>query len=39
MMGIGVLKWTQALAVVLVFSGVMLVTKSKSRRDIEKAKC
>jgi TonB-dependent SusC/RagA subfamily outer membrane receptor len=38
MMGIGVLKWTQALAVVLVFSGVMLVTKSKSRRDIEKAK-
>ena len=39
MMGIGVLKWTQALAVVLVFSGVMLVTKSKSRRDIEKAQC
>lgn len=33
--GIGVLKWSQALAVVLVFSGVMLVTKSKSRRDAE----
>ncbi len=34
--GIGVLKWSQALAVVLVFSGVMLVTKSKSRRDLNK---
>jgi drug/metabolite transporter (DMT)-like permease len=31
--GIGVLKWSQALAVVLVFSGVWLVTKSRSRRD------
>jgi len=37
LMGIGVLKPTHALAVVLVFSGVWLVTKSKSRRDIEKA--
>ncbi len=35
LMGIGVLKPTHALAVVLVFSGVWLVTKSKSRRDIE----
>ena len=35
--GIGVLKWSQALAVVLVFCGVALVTKSKSRRDMEKA--
>ncbi len=34
--GIGVLKWSQALAVVLVFSGVMLVTKSKSRNDLQK---
>lgn len=33
--GIGVLKWSQALAVVLVFGGVWLVTKSKSRRDME----
>jgi len=32
--GLGVLKWTHALAVVLVFSGVMLVTKSRSRRDM-----
>ncbi len=32
--GIGVFTWTQALAVVLVFGGVMLVTKSRSRRDI-----
>ena len=36
--GIGILKWTQALAVVLVFSGVMLVTKSKSRKDMEEEK-
>lgn len=33
LMGIGVLKATHALAVILVFSGVWLVTKSKSRRD------
>ena len=31
--GIGVMKWTHALAVVLVFTGVALVTKSRSRRD------
>ena len=37
LMGIGILKPTHALAVILVFSGVWLVTKSKSRRDIEKA--
>jgi drug/metabolite transporter (DMT)-like permease len=36
LMGIGVLKPTHALAVVLVFSGVWLVTKSKSKRDLEK---
>ena len=35
LMGIGVLKWEQALSVLLVFSGVWLVTKSKSRRDLE----
>lgn len=34
--GIGVLKPSHALAVVLVFSGVWLVTKSRSRRDMEK---
>lgn len=31
--GIGVFKWSQGLAVILVFSGVWLVTKSRSRRD------
>ena len=36
LMGIGILKPTHALAVILVFSGVWLVTKSKSRRDVEK---
>ncbi len=36
--GIGVLKWSQALAVILVFSGVMLVTKSKSKKDLIKKK-
>ncbi len=36
LMGIGVLKPSHALAVILVFAGVWLVTKSKSRRDIEK---
>ena len=38
--GIGVLKPTHALAVILVFSGVWLVTKSRSRadmKDLEKA--
>jgi len=38
MMGISSFVWLQALAVVLVFMGVMLVTKSKSRRDMEKEK-
>lgn len=38
MTGLGVLKWTHALAVVLVFSGVALVTKSRSRRDGEQTK-
>ena len=38
LMGIGVLKPTHALAVVLVFSGVWLVTKSKSRHDMEAEK-
>ena len=36
LMGIGVLKPTHIVAVVLVFSGVWLVTKSKSRRDMAK---
>uniref|UniRef100_A0AB33J2Q6 DMT family transporter n=1 Tax=Prevotella sp. GTC17254 TaxID=3236794 RepID=A0AB33J2Q6_9BACT len=31
--GIAVFKWSQGLAVVLVFTGVWLVTKSKSKRD------
>ncbi|MCR5181221.1 MAG: DMT family transporter [Bacteroidaceae bacterium] len=34
LMGIGVLKPTHALSVVLVFSGVWLVTKSKSRKEM-----
>lgn len=38
LMGIGVLKPTHALAVILVFGGVWLVTKSKSRRDMEMEK-
>ena len=37
--GLGVFKPTHALAVLLVFFGVRFVTKSKSRKDIEKAKC
>lgn len=32
--GLGVFGWSQALAVVLVFTGVYLVTISKSRRDL-----
>ncbi|WP_027455795.1 DMT family transporter [Xylanibacter brevis] len=35
MTGIGIMKWSHALAIILVFSGVTLVTKSKSRHDIE----
>jgi drug/metabolite transporter (DMT)-like permease len=38
LMGIGILKPTHAIAVFLVFSGVWLVTKSKSRRDMESGK-
>ena len=38
LMGIGILKPTHVLAVVLVFSGVWLVTKSRSRRDVEQAR-
>jgi drug/metabolite transporter (DMT)-like permease len=37
--GIGVFKWSQALAVILVFSGVWMVTKSRSRRDQNNAQC
>ena len=33
--GLAVFTLSQALAVILVFSGVWLVTKSKSRRDVE----
>ncbi len=36
--GIGVFRWSHAVAVILVFSGVWLVTKSKSRADMEKNK-
>lgn len=38
MIGIGAFRWTHGIAVILVFSGVWLVTKSKSRSDIEKHK-
>ena len=34
--GLGILKPSHALAVILVFSGVWLVTKSRSRQDMEK---
>lgn len=34
--GIGVFKWSQGIATLLVFTGVWMVTKSKSRRDMEK---
>ena len=37
--GIGIFKFSQGLAVLLVFCGVWLVTKSKSRRDMEDEKC
>ncbi|MGI6231618.1 MAG: DMT family transporter [Prevotella sp.] len=36
--GIGVFTFAQALAIILVFSGVWMVTKSKSKRDIQRAK-
>ncbi|MCI6617691.1 MAG: DMT family transporter [Prevotella sp.] len=32
--GIGVFRWSQGIAVILVFTGVWLVTKSKSRSDM-----
>lgn len=32
--GIGIFRWTHAVAVILVFTGVRLVTKSKSRKDL-----
>ena len=35
--GLGILQFSHAIAVVLVFSGVWMVTKSRSRRDMEKA--
>ncbi len=35
-LGLGAFGWGQALAVLLVFSGVYLVTQSKSRRDMKK---
>ena len=38
LLGLGVLKPAHAVAVCLVFTGVWLVTKSKSRRDVEKEK-
>ena len=36
MTGLGILKLSHAVAVVLVFTGVWMVTKSRSRRDMEK---
>ena len=38
LMGVGVLKLAHVVSVVLVFGGVWLVTKSKSRRDMKKMK-
>jgi drug/metabolite transporter (DMT)-like permease len=38
MMGIGIFKPAQAIAIICVFSGVWLVTKSKSKQDMEKEK-
>ena len=35
--GLGILKPSHALAVILVFTGVWLVTKSRSRQDAERA--
>lgn len=35
--GLGILKPSHALAVILVFTGVWLVTKSRSRQDMEQA--
>ena len=35
MMGIGIFTWPQALAIILIFTGVMLVNKSKSRQEAE----
>lgn len=37
-MGLSVLRWSQGLAILLVFIGVWMVTKSKSKRDIAMAK-
>ncbi len=36
MIGIGILQWSQALAVILVFSGVWLVTKSRAKDSTSK---
>ncbi len=36
--GMGVLSWSQGVAAILVFSGVWLVTKSKSKKDMETEK-
>ena len=33
--GLGIFGWSQAIAIVAVFSGVWLVTQSKSRQQIE----
>jgi drug/metabolite transporter (DMT)-like permease len=35
-MGVGVFGWSQSAAIVLVFTGVWLVTQSKSRRDMKR---
>lgn len=36
--GLGSLRWSHALAILLIFSGVHLVTKSRSKKDLEKKK-
>ena len=36
--GLGVFGWSQAIAIVLVFTGVYLVSISKSRQDLKREK-
>ena len=38
LLGLAVLRWSQALAVILVFSGVWLVTKSRAKGQIPQQK-
>jgi drug/metabolite transporter (DMT)-like permease len=38
LMGVGSFGWQKGLAIVLVFAGVYIVTRSKSKADLEKGK-